>query len=191
MKKEETIEDKGYSPWGRRKRGFFHDILWNIDVLRVRIQYGYYDIRYFITQILFGGYIKPFTKLTNFDYHSILEFQKFQIEKLLEDVKNGMESDEGRIPKEKDMTRVIELIGNILEEDFMERCGYDNSRVEFGCFKSNDKSDQDLIELKNVHPNKYSQKEYREIADKSIELQKKESKELYRILNENSLSWWT
>ena len=179
--------EEGHNPW-KRKRGVFRDIWWYISSRFYRIQMLYWNIKYFITKILFGGYIKPFTQLVRYDYHSVLEFQKFQIEKLLEDVKNGMECDEGRIPKEKDMARVIYLIDNILKDDFMERCGYDYNRCEFRWFKHKD--DKDLVELKDVHPNQYSTKEYRKISDKALELQEAESKELYKILHENSLGWW-
>jgi len=184
--KEEN--NKGYSPW-ERKRGFFRDIWRRISCRLYRIQMLYYDVKYFLTRILFGGFIKPFTQLVRYDYHSVLEFQKFQIEKLLEDVKNGMEWDEDRIPKEKDMARVICLIDNILKEDFMERCGYDYNRCRLKFFKCKD--NKDLSELKNVHPNKYSTEEYKTISDKARKLQIAESKELYEILHEKSLSWWT
>jgi len=158
-----------------RKRGLFRDIWWFV-------------LSKFYRIILFGGYIKPFTQLVRYDYHSVLEFQKFQIEKLLEDVKNGMECEEDRIIKEKNMARVICLIDNILRDDFMERCGFDYNRCRLKFFKC---KNSENFELKDIHPNKYSKAEYNKIIEKAVELQIAESKELYKILHEKSLSWWT
>jgi len=169
------------------KRNKLQKIIYNIECRFHSMQRTYYDVRYFIKKILFGGFLKPFYQLVCYDYQSILEFQKFHIEKLCKDIENGMECDEGRLPKIKDMKRVIELLDNIIKDEYPERCGMDYSRsiLEFMSRKNSD-----MYELINTHPNPQSKEETKDIYERAEKLKVAESKELYKILHEKSLGWW-
>ena len=50
--------------------------------------------------------------------------------------------------------------------------------------------DLDLGMMEFVTDSPYSDKETKNFYEKAEELEKKESKELYKLINENSKSWW-
>lgn len=143
-------------------------------------------------------YRKIVWDMDDFDYNYILEMKKFQLEKLLKVLENGSEIEETRNPKIEDIKRCIELISNILEDNYVERCGYDHNRVifEFSEVKESNKNGNKLYEIVNTHPNAYSDAEFRDIISKARTLEMEEWDELWETIKKGNKSklgmmgWW-
>lgn len=146
----------------------------------------YYNIKHGINNIFI--YLPIVWKMRGWDYHYILEMNKFQLSKLHNSIKNGHEIEEDRIVKEKDIKRCMELIDGILKDDYEERCGYDHSRVNLSFKPIGDEGDTEMI---NDHPNKHTEKELTKIFKESEKLKNKELKELFSIMEKNILTWWS
>lgn len=117
----------------------------------------------------------------DWDYEYILRMQYFQLERLKNLIdKYGNEVDESRIPKVKDMERCIELIKNIIDDEYYTRVGCANQNYKF------ELNEDDTLSLISS----YTDEEFREFYEKTIELKEKEIEELYKILKEKSESWW-
>jgi len=72
-------------------------------------------------------YFKITTKMVPWDYSSVLEMMTFQIGLLADYLeKKGIEVDEDRLPKIEKMRRFIELANHHKEDDYADRCGWDN-----------------------------------------------------------------
>ena len=126
----------------------------------------------------------------DWDYYDILRMQQFQLKKLKATLADGHEVDESRLPKIDKMSRVIELIQNIfddqdMEKTFMSRVGYDFDKVSHDFIPVEGK---DYFEFVTDSP--YSNEEFKKFYDDADELEKAESKELYEIINNHSLGWW-
>lgn len=92
-----------------------------------RIKDLYYDIKQGLRSLI--RYFPIVWKTRDWDYYYLFEMQKFQLELLLKIIKKGHEIDETRIPKEKDIQRCIDLIDNINQNNYFERCGFVHNRV--------------------------------------------------------------
>ena len=75
------------------------------------------------------AYRKIVWGMGDFDYSYVLRMKKFQLERLLKTLENGHEIESDRNPKLEDIRRCIELLNNILEDNYDERCGYDSNRT--------------------------------------------------------------
>lgn len=120
----------------------------------------------------------------DWDYDYILTMQKFQLELLLKGIKKyANEVDETRIPKEKDMERCIEILNNLIDDNYAKRCGYKyTGKVVFIPIKGTELSEYSLF-------GGQSQEELHDIFQKSYKLQEEETEELYNLLKK-SQSWW-
>jgi hypothetical protein len=146
----------------------------------------YYNIKHGIISIFV--YLPITWRMRDWDYYYILEMNKFQLKRLLEGIKNGGEVEKDRIIKEKDIEKCIKLIDNILKDEYLERVGYDHKRVDIDFIPV---KDTDILELVDIHPEKYTNEEMSGFLYKSNKLQKKELKQLFSIIEKNLLGWWT
>ena len=144
---------------------WYHELKWRIWALRT-----FYKV--------ISKEVRPY------DYHGILVYLKKHISEISTYLETkGIETTENRDLKIKDMNRCTELINNILEENFLERCGY--------VFDPNKFSIEDDGEITTEEDEKQ-----REIFKKARELEKKEWNELWDIIRNGKAyhfglhSWW-
>jgi len=159
------------------------------------VTYKWYDLKSGIKNLI--NYFPIVWGGVDFDYHSILRMKKFKLEKLLKVLENGHEVDEGRLPKIEDIKRCIELLNNVLEDNFAQRCGYDTSRHTMGFEPIEETLDgEKLFKMVNKNPNPQSDEEMSEIFKKARELEKKEWDELWDTIKNGNKgefglnSWW-
>ena len=118
-----------------------------------------------------------------------LELMKISFKEHLVSLENGNEIEETREPKITSIKRAIEIINNIQEDNFAERCGYDyNFDVSFEPIEGS--KFYEMVDNKT--------KEQNEINDKAItdgqKLMKDEWSEFCDIikdLDKGFLTWWT
>lgn len=91
----------------------------------------YYDIKWGVWAL--RKYFRVVWGMRDYDYNYNLRMMKFQLELLCDRIEfRGMEVDERRVNRVKDMRRVIELLHNQIEDNFTQRCGYDyNYKMSF------------------------------------------------------------
>lgn len=105
------------------------------------------------------------------------------------------EVDETRIPKEKDMKRVIQLIENLGKADYIsvaEKELGELSKREIE-FKKIDKSELDTSEdmYEWIDNDTKEEKEHRDKVYKlSDEIEQSEWKELFKLIEKNAQTWW-
>ena len=94
-------------------------------------QEKYYNLKWGIWALY--KYFRTVWGMRDFDYNYNLKMMKFQLELLCDRIEfRGYEVEEDRMKKVKDMRRVIELLHNQIEDNFVERCGYDyNYKIDF------------------------------------------------------------
>lgn len=127
------------------------------------------------------------------DYKSVLYFMKKHFEILAERFEDGMEIEETRIPKEKDIKRCVELLHNIIEDNYAERCGYDSNRNNFEFVAVEGHPDQfEMVDAEGSQ----TKEERREIFEKARKLEMEEWDELWDIIKKGKNSqfgmqgWW-
>ena len=149
-----------------------------------------YNIKWFFknvwryrSQLYFG--LRPWDSMCG------MEMLKENLKDVLSDMQDEnsghREIDETRIPKERDIARVIELIENQESDNYAERCGFDNNfSFEF--------KDAPGIPFIGKRMLTTESEEQEKNNDKAIEdgtkLEEKEHKELMKLLS-NYRSWWT
>lgn len=142
------------------------------------------------------NYFKIVWKMAPWDFNSgNLEMFKFQLEQLLVHIENGYEVDEDRIPKENDIKRCIELLNNLITDNYAERCGgYNRHNYPIEFEKLNDGSGNSR--LKDFRTEQERNQDY-ETLTKSFELENKEWLELWEIVAKGKHSnrggaqgWW-
>lgn len=127
------------------------------------------------------------------DSQVVLIFMKKHFENLIKCLKNGHEIEETRYLKIKDIKRCVEIIENILKEDYLERCGFDNERNNFTFVPIEGVEEQYELVYKEGAQTK---EERREISKKARELELEEWGELWEILKKGKFSdvgmngWW-
>jgi len=131
-------------------------------------------------------YFKITTKMVPWDYSSILNMMKFQVEILSDYIEHqGIEVDEDRIPKVERMKRFIELANNKIEDNYAERCGYDSDYgFDFIPVMGNEK----LSQLVSTAPKEVEEKNKKALDD-SHKLEEKEWDEMFELLKDMR-SWW-
>lgn len=162
---------------------------------KFNVTYKWYSFRRGVKNL--WNYFPIVWKSGDFDYHYILRMQKFQLERLLKVLENGYEVDESRLPKIEDIKRCIELINNLLEDNFAERCGYKSDRITVVFEPLNETLDgEPLYQMVNKHPKPQSKEELSKIFKKSRKLEEKEWNELWSIVSKGKHSqygmnsWW-
>lgn len=158
------------------------------------IEMPWYDFKHGIENL--WNYKKIVWNQRPWDYYDILKMQQFQLKRLKTTLENGWEVDESRLPKIEKMSRCIEIIQNIfddqdMENTYMERVGYESDKVTHDfvpVIPEEGEEDKRLVEFVTDSP--YSDEETKKFYKDADELEKAESKELYEIINENSKGWW-
>ena len=164
-----------------------------------KIFYGYFwsdlyhDIKSGLKSLFI--YLPIIWKMRDWDYMFILQMQEFQIKRLHDYIKkHKIEVDENRIPKEKDMERCLELLNNIIEDNYIDRLGGLHSfKYSFEFEKVKDK--EDLYTIKESR----TEEEIKEDSEKMIkshEMEREEWDELWDIIKKGKNynwglnSWW-
>lgn len=144
----------------------------------------YYKIRRSIRSLI--SYFRITTKMVPWDYNSILEMTKFQVEILADYIEHkGIEVEESRLAKVAKMRRFIELANHHIEDDYADRCGYNND-YGFGFFPM--EGNQNLVQLISEAPPEVESSNNRAIKE-GRELEEKEWNEMFEILKEMR-GWW-
>jgi len=134
-------------------------------------------------------------KTRDFDYGYILKMQKFQLEKLLVTIENGIECDEGRLPKVEDIKRCLQIMDNIEKDNYAERCGYKTDDIDI-VFEPVTVDGEEHYEMKNKHPQSQTKEELRVIFENARKLEKEEWDELWETIKNGNKSnhgmqgWW-
>ena len=144
---------------------------------------SWYDFQYGFKNL--WKYRKVVWRARDWDYHFTVDMMKFQLKSLCSSIEEGNEIDETRLPKVVDIRRVIELIDNMQEDNYAERCGYKHDERDFDeMFVSN-------AEGRSYIPNpNYSEEELKEIFEKAFELQEQEMEEFGNLMKKIN-TWWT
>jgi len=131
-------------------------------------------------------YRKTLKNAYDYDYEPIMSFTQQHLERLLKSLQckdNMQEVDETRIPKEKSIKRCLEILKNRKEDNYGERCGYD------------DEYDITFIGNKMITTETKEQKKQNIKAIKNgIKLELQEQKELIKLMSDKDkgiLTWWT
>lgn len=140
----------------------------------------YYDLKWYFWAI--RHYHKIVKKMRPWDGAYIYEMVKFQLELLLPKIENGPEEEKSRDRKIKNIKRLIELLNNSIEDNYYERCGYDNN-YDFKFEKCDN----------GYQVNDTLTSEQKENNDRAVNeayiLQKKELKEIGQLFSK-ILEWW-
>lgn len=125
----------------------------------------------------------------SFDYHYTLEVLSVCLKMQLEDFRketNFQEVDETRLPEEAKIERCLQLLSNIKEDNYRERCGYDSNYEVY--FKPIPGSDNFTMESTETP----GQKQHNtRVMHKANELEESEWNELMDILKVDLKSFWT
>ena len=142
----------------------------------------YYNIKWYFWALF--KYHKVVKQMRPWDACYIFKMMKFQLETLLPQIENGYEEDKSRLEKVKDIKRLIELLGNHINDDYVDRCGIDhNFKFDFV-----DTDDKDLVELKTTETEEQSVRNSKAVKD-AFELEKTEMKEISKLITKMP-SWW-
>ena len=137
--------------------------------------------------------------MRDWDYSLLLQMQKFQIKRLYNYIKKReMEVAETRVPKEKDMERCIEILNNLIEDNYIDKLGGLNSYkypFKFKKINNKDKEKNDLYEKVNHITEKEQEEDFEKIK-KARKLEEEEWKELWDTIKNGKNSdfgmqgWW-
>jgi len=139
----------------------------------------YYNIKWYLWNL--RKYHKIVKNMRPWDGSCIYEMVKFQLEILLPVIENGQEVDESRLPKVKKIKRLIELLNNNIEDNYTDRSGFDNN------FKFVKMEGTNLTQLESTETPEQI-KNNQEAIEKSLELEKKELKEIGKLFSE--VTYW-
>jgi len=146
----------------------------------------YYDIKHTVVNMI---KLFPVVKRhRSWDYSGILLSLKIQIN----DIRKGIEKyanevDETRIPKVEKMKRTVELLNNVIEDNFAERCGYDHDAEYFDFVPVKD--NKDLCEMVTTKRKGYEHIDNGKALKDGRILKEKEWKELINNLS-HLQEWW-
>lgn len=127
-------------------------------------------------------YRRVLKDMNSWDYGSILRMMEFQLGILADHIEhNGMEVEESRMPKVEKMRKAIKLIHHKQEDDYAERCGYEDVG-----FKFVDQGDgTSTMEPEDEEIARHNRRVFKE----AHELEEKEWNELFETLKDMRL-WW-
>jgi hypothetical protein len=127
------------------------------------------------------------------DYHGVLALMKKHFEILAKRIERGWEIEESKSQKVKDINRCVELLDNIIQDNYSERCGYDHKRNNFDFVQVEGKSGQyEMVDS----PGSQSAEEKSEIIKNARKLEEEEWAELWDIIKKGKSSdygmmgWW-
>ena len=132
-------------------------------------------------------YKKALEETCEYDYAGTLMFMKEHLKSISHTMKSGtyvQEEQESRAIKEYDIDRAVALIDNLLEDNFADRCGYDNDFV----VRFVPSEDEDYVQSESTITD--TQRENNtEALDRAIKLEEEEWKEFIKTLK-NMKGWW-
>jgi hypothetical protein len=134
-------------------------------------------------------FFKTIWNFRSFDYHYTLEVLSVCLRMQLEDFRNEKsfkEIDETRLPKEAKIERCLQLLSNIKEDNYRERCGYDNNYEVY--FKPIPGSDNFTMESTETSEQKQHNSH---VLHEINQLEESEWNELMDILKGDLKSFWT
>lgn len=126
-------------------------------------------------------YFRVTTKMVAWDSGSVIEMMKFQIGILADHIETrGLEVDENRLPKVEKMRKFIKLAEHYREDDYADRCGYEDGNLEMVSTESG-------IEMVQADPDvdRHNARVFKE----AHKLQEKEWDEMIELLKDMR-SWW-
>ena len=127
-------------------------------------------------------YRKIVKEMIPWDYGSILKMLEFQLSVLSHHLEHkGFEVEESRMKKVKDMKRAIKLLQHQNEDDFIERCGYQDTKFKF--------IDLEDGTRKMEHEDEEVARHNKRVFKQANELEQKEWNELFELLKQMR-SWW-
>lgn len=129
-------------------------------------------------------YHKIVKKMRPWESYSIFEMMEFQLKLLLPRIENGHEEEVSRMKKVKDIQRMIELLHNLNEENYVDRCGFDHN-FDWNFVPA----DNECFEMQTTETQEQKEKNEKAIND-GYDLEKKEMKELGKLFSEKMRSWW-
>jgi len=151
-------------------------------------RYAFWEDKYYELKWIFWAlrkYFKISSKMRPWDGVYIFEMTKHQLEILLPKIENGYEEEKARNKKVKDIKRLIELLNHAIEDDYINRCGYNyNYELKLG-----DKiEDIPLVPLISTATEEQNENNTRALKA-SIELEKYEHKEIGKLYTKIP-EWW-
>ena len=144
----------------------------------------YYDLKQYLWSL--KTYHKIVKQMVPYDYHSIVSMLDFQIRILKNRMEKGYEVDETLNPKLIDMERLLTLLNNKIEDDYMERCGYKHNEKDFEFIPSPDRPNSYMLVDNDTEEEKQIQ---RDIFKRGYELEENEWSQICELLK-NMRSWW-
>ncbi len=154
-----------------------------------RTRTHFYNIKWFFKNIwryrkqLYYG-LRPWDSICGME---VLKENLKDILQTMQDPTDYMqEVDETRLPKEKDIARVIELIENQETDNYAERCGYKwDYEITF------EKTDNQIMQTTRIVSTATEELEVSNMKaiEKGRKLEEKEHKELMKLLG-NYRGWW-
>lgn len=150
-----------------------------------KIKDVYYDIKWTIINLF--SYYKIVSKMRPWDYMYITEMMEFQLKLLHNSIKNGYEIDETRIIKENNIKRVLELLRNLHDCNYYERCGYIRNAMIYKLSKCDD----DSTIVTTEHNPEYPDYDENDVFDKASKLETDEWNEIFDILKNDMRGWWS
>jgi len=177
-----TDDESGstWTKWDTKKHRFMQKIWWHR-----RYSDWYYNVKYGIRNLF--KWFKVVWRDRDYDHSYILTALQFKIK----NTRILTENNQRHVGYEEDvanMKRCEELLKNMLEDNYAERCGYDSNRTEIGWIPAEDHPD--CYEMINTDENPQSDDELTDIFKKARELKKAEKAELFKILEDHVEGWW-
>lgn len=142
----------------------------------------YYEVKWYFWSLF--KYHKMVREMRPWDSYYIFKMMKFQLEILLPEIENGYEEEVSRTEKVGDIKRLIELLNNRINDDYVTRCGFDYN-FEFD-FVATDKDN--LVELKSNETEEQDIRNRKALED-AHELERVELEEIGRLITKMP-GWW-
>lgn len=160
----------------------FHKYFWK--ELYYNTKWGFKNLKTYF-KIVWGA--RPW----DFNY-TPLEMLKFNLEQLLPWIENGLEIEDSRMVKVKNINKCIKIIDRLLKDDYVEELGgYHSSKYPFEFVPVDDSP---VTPFKGYTLKEFrSKKEIEEDSEKtrlSMKLQENDWFELWTIIQRDSQGWW-
>lgn len=149
----------------------------------------YYDTKRGIKNLF--KYFRIVWKMVPWDSHSIYMMLQFQIRILSSYIeKHGYEIEETKLPKIKNMKRCIEILDNIIKDNYTDICGFNyDYDITWTPVESSKKDGKyTLFEMGTTETQEQQENNAKALKNAQI-LEEKEMNELCDLLKE-SKTWW-
>ena len=133
-------------------------------------------------------YKEPLSSTYDFDYEGSLYYMRTHFSYILTAMRKGyylQEGEETRKVKEKNISRLIDLINSKMIDDYADRCGYDD---DFETTLNEDEEKGEYVTFSSTQTEEQKKNNSKALQD-GIKLEEKEWKELIRLIGKMR-SWW-